>query len=80
MFVPIRPPMELKKIDKKELFKKLKKNSKDKSRPLTPWPRNFLMSVRSKDEGTHLREDLYVDVSEKKVRTSLFYSILGLEE
>lgn len=80
MKTEIDPTRGLKNIDKRELFKKLKNNSKDKTRPLTPWPRTFVMSVKSKDESTNFREDLYVDISEKKIRTSTFYSILGLEE
>ena len=43
------------------------------------WPNSFQIGISTNDPGLNVTEVLYYDKKNKKLRTQVYYSILGLE-
>jgi hypothetical protein len=48
-------------------------------RPNIKWPDSFKLGISTNEYGLNLTEIIYYDKKNKKMRTQLFYSIMGLE-
>ena len=49
------------------------------NRPKIKFPNSFQIGISTNDPGLNITEIIYYDMKNKKIRSQLFYSILGLE-
>jgi hypothetical protein len=68
------PAFKNTKFDKKKIMKKLTKNTGNKDRPMTTWPRSFKLQITNDEPGLTLTETMYF------VRNKLCLTALGLDK
>lgn len=47
-------------------------------RPKIKWPNSFQIGISTNEPGLNITEIIYYDQTNKKIRTQIFYSLLGL--
>lgn len=52
---------------------------KNSLRPTIKWPDSFQIGISTNEYGLNLTEIIYYDKKNKKIRTQLYYSVMGLE-
>lgn len=61
------------------MFKDALNLNLEKDRPQITFPSSFQIGISTNDPGLNVTEVLYYDKNAKKIRTQVFYSILGLK-